>query len=80
MTQARLAGQVALITGGSRGIGAAVARIYSANGAAIALAHEPNARMKKLADELAQEINSKGGKAITISANLADARGRHQCR
>lgn len=28
--------------------------------------------MKKLADALAEEINSKGGKAITISANLAD--------
>lgn len=72
MTQARLAGQVALITGASRGIGAAVARLYSANGAAIAIAHEPDEKMKELADALVYEINSGGGKAIGISGDLAD--------
>lgn len=74
MTQAQLAGQVALITGGSRGIGAAVARLYSANGAAVSIAHEPNEEMKKLADLLAEEINLSGGKAIAISGDLADPR------
>lgn len=72
MTQARLAGQVALITGASRGIGAAVARLYSDHGAAVAIAHQPDPKMKKLAEELVSEILSKGGRAIALSGNLED--------
>ena len=53
-TGARLAGKKAVITGGSRGIGAAVARAFAAEGADVALAHAPNVEMEKLALELRQ--------------------------
>ena len=46
-TAQRLAGKKAVITGGSRGIGAAVARAFATEGADVALAHAPNAEMEK---------------------------------
>ena len=46
----RLQGHRALITGGSRGIGAAVARAYVAEGASVAISHEPTVEMTRLAE------------------------------
>ena len=42
----RLAGKKAVITGASRGIGAAVARAFAAEGADVALAYAPNPEME----------------------------------
>ena len=72
-TGARLAGKKAVITGGSRGIGAAVARAFAAEGADVALAHAPNAEMEKLAQELAAELSATGVKAVAIAGDLASA-------
>ena len=72
-TGARLAGKKAVITGGSRGIGAAVARAFAAEGADVALAYAPNAEMEKLAQELAAELSATGVKAVAIAGDLASA-------
>ena len=69
----RLAGKKAVITGASRGIGAAVARAFAHEGADVALAYAPNAEMEKLAQELAAELSATGVKAIAIKGDLASA-------
>jgi 3-oxoacyl-[acyl-carrier protein] reductase len=70
----RLDGQVALITGASRGIGAAVARLFSAEGAAVAIGHIPDPEMKRQALNLANELIANGSRAIgSISIVVANA-------
>src|SRR3954471_17661522 len=65
-----LAGRVALVTGGSRGIGAAIARRLASEGAAVAVTY--NASPER-ADEVVREINAGGGRALAIKADSADA-------
>ena len=69
-TSKRLAGKVALVTGGSRGIGAAIARRLAREGAAVAVTY--NASPEK-ADEVVRGIKEEGRRAIAIKANSADA-------
>lgn len=61
---------MALVTGGSRGIGAAIARALSAAGAAVALTYE---RSKELAEAVATGLVERGGRAIALPADSADA-------
>src|SRR3954449_3104 len=69
-TTKKLAGKVALVTGGSRGIGAAIARRLASEGAAVAVTY--NASPEK-ADEVVRGIKQQGGRAIAIKADSADA-------
>ena len=66
----KLDGQVAIVVGSARGIGAAIARTFSKEGASIVLVDLE--RMKPQLDEVAQGINQKGGKAKAIVADATD--------
>jgi 3-oxoacyl-[acyl-carrier protein] reductase len=64
-----LKGKVALVTGASKGIGAAIARELAANGAAVAVNYSGS---KTEAEKVVGDINKAGGKAVAVQANLAD--------
>ena len=65
-----LANKVALVTGGSRGIGAAIAKRLAADGASIAITYAKDASS---ASAVVKEIELAGGKAVAIQADAADA-------
>ena len=65
-----LEGKAALVTGGSRGIGAAIAKRLASDGAAVALTY---AGSKQKAEEVVGEIESAGGRGLAIRADSADA-------
>lgn len=65
---APLAGRVALVTGASRGIGAATARALARAGAAVALA----ARTEEALTALAEELTADGGRALAVPTDVGD--------
>ena len=65
----KLANKVALITGGSRGIGAAIAKRLAADGASVAITYAKDATS---ASAVVKAIEATGGKAIAIRADGAD--------
>jgi NAD(P)-dependent dehydrogenase (short-subunit alcohol dehydrogenase family) len=69
LAQFSLAGKVALITGASRGIGAALAQAYAAAGARVVLSSRKQAGV----EEVAEAIHSTGGEALALAAHTGDA-------
>jgi 3-oxoacyl-[acyl-carrier protein] reductase len=70
MNMNKLEGKIAIITGGSRGIGAAIARRLAADGANVAITYTKGA---DAAASIVKEIEHTGRKAIAIRADAADA-------
>jgi 3-oxoacyl-[acyl-carrier protein] reductase len=70
MNMNKLEGKIALITGGSRGIGAAIAKRLAADGANVAITYTKGA---DAAASVVKEIERVGRKAIAIQADAADA-------
>ena len=68
-----LQNKVAVITGASRGIGAAIARCFAAHGASVVL----SSRKLESCEQLAHEITAAGGKAIAIAAHAGNVEDLH---
>jgi 3-oxoacyl-[acyl-carrier protein] reductase len=66
----KLTGKVAVVTGGSRGIGAAIVKRLAADGARVAFTYAKDA---EAAASVVKEIERSGGKAIAIQADAADS-------
>jgi 3-oxoacyl-[acyl-carrier protein] reductase len=66
----KLSKKVALVTGGSRGIGAAIAKRLAADGASVAITYAKDA---SAASAVVKAIEADGGKAIAIQADAANA-------
>jgi 3-oxoacyl-[acyl-carrier protein] reductase len=64
----KLAGKVAVVTGASKGIGAAIAKALAAEGAAVVVNY---ASSKTGADKVVAEITGAGGKAVAVQADMA---------
>ena len=70
MTTTSLRGHTALVTGGSRGIGAAIVRALAEAGASVAINYRERA---DAANALAKQITGAGGKAVAIGADVSEA-------
>jgi len=64
----KLAGKVAVVTGASKGIGAAIAKALGAEGAAVVVNYSSS---KADGEKVAKEIAALGGKAVAVQANLS---------
>ena len=71
-----LEGRIALVTGSSRGIGAAIARLLAAEGAAVAV----QGRDLDAIDSVRMSIESDGGRALGVTADLSDFRQVEEMR
>ena len=63
-----LTGKIAIVTGASKGIGAAIAKGLAAAGAAVAVNYASD---KDSAEQTVREIAAKGGKAVAVRANMS---------
>ncbi len=68
---AKLSGKTALVTGGSRGIGAGIAKRLAADGASVAITYTTGA---DAAASVVRAIEQAGGKAVAFQADAADAK------
>ncbi len=65
----KLEGRIALVTGGSRGIGRAICEAFAAEGAAVAVNYRSG---KEQADEVVRELEAAGARAVAIGGDVAD--------
>jgi 3-oxoacyl-[acyl-carrier protein] reductase len=72
----RLKDQVALVTGGSRGIGRAIVKAFAAEGARVAFIYRGN---QTAADGLVKEVQQAGGSALALQADVASPEEAQKC-
>jgi 3-oxoacyl-[acyl-carrier protein] reductase len=65
----KLADKVAIVTGGSRGIGAAISKRLAQDGATVVVNYT---RSAESADRVVAEIQASGGKAVAVQADMSD--------
>jgi len=70
-----LAGKVAVVTGASKGIGAAIAKAFAAQGAAVVVNYASD---QKGADAVVAAIGKSGGKAIAVRSDVSKAGGAQE--
>ena len=68
MNKGKLDGKVAVVTGASKGIGAAIAKEFADEGATVVINY---ASAKEDADRIVDEITKRGGQAVAVQANVA---------
>src|SRR5438046_9635183 len=68
MNKGKLNGKVAVVTGASKGIGAAIAKEFADEGATVVINY---ASAKEDADRIVDEITKRGGQAVAVQANVA---------
>src|SRR5436190_22251897 len=73
MHKGKLDGKVAVVTGASKGIGAAIAKEFADEGATVVINY---ASAKEDADRIVDEITKRGGQAVAVQANVAKKGGR----